>query len=289
MSLEKSTAEGYCTWEEAVKLLRADPLHSQFMYDAYLTEELTENCERFARSKEFSAILKILKAHAPDAREILDIPGGNGIATIAFASNNYQVTTVEPNPSDTVGRAAIQSTLNKNSLHATVVDAYGEDLPFADASFDVVFVRQGLHHASKPQQMFNEYYCVLKAEGLLLACREHVVNDHDASLRKFLAAQPDHQLYGGENAFTLAEYRSAIRTAGFFLLEELGPYSSEINLHPATLDDISNKVIDSPAGKALSFFLPKSIVAKLGLWLLKYRRADGRLFSFVARKAAGCN
>ena len=71
--------------------------------------------------------------------------------------------------------------------------------------------------------MLAELARVLRPSGVLLACREHVVDNYGDSLRAFLESQVDHQLYGGENAFTLPDYRASIRSCGLDILVELGP------------------------------------------------------------------
>jgi SAM-dependent methyltransferase len=280
----QNAASPRLTWEEAIKALRDDPQHRQLIFDSYLTQDLFDNCDRFARSAEFAEVLRLIQVHAAAAEDVLDIPAGNGIATHAFAAAGFRVTAVEPDSSPTVGRGAIRAVLQGRGLHARIIDAYGESLPLSSAEFDVVFVRQGLHHASDLACMLREYFRVLRPGGSLLACREHVVDNRAGSLQAFLNAQPDHQLYGGENAFTLDEYRSAIASAGFQMRAELDPYSSHINLHPDTIESLGEKILRSPPGRALRLLLSEASVIKLGFWGLKRARLPGRLYTFLAVK-----
>jgi SAM-dependent methyltransferase len=273
------------SWEEAIEILRADPQHQELIYDAYLTADLLGNCRRFAGSAEFIEVCQLIKSYRGDARDILDIPAGNGIATYAFARGGFDVVAVEPDPSASVGRGAIETSLSAENLKADVVDAFGENLPFDSRSFDVVYVRQGLHHARDLKAMLHEYARVLRTGGLLLACREHVVDNYESSLRNFLAAQVDHQLYGGENAFTLPDYRAALVGAGLSIVQELGPYDSPINLHPNTLDGLEEKICESVPGRILGSVLPRSLISGLGMWHLRRSNRPGRLYSFVARAA----
>jgi SAM-dependent methyltransferase len=272
------------TWEEAIEILRDDPAHRDLVRDAYLERDLVGNSRRFAASEEFTAVRALLAAAAPGAHRVLDMPGGNGIATHAFAAAGFEVTTVEPNPSASVGRGAIAQVLAAAGLEAEIVDAWGESLPFADASFDVAYVRQGLHHAADLPRMVAQLARVLKPGGVLLACREHVVDDYDESLKAFLSSQVDHQLYGGENAFTLADYRAAIAAAGLGLERELGPFDSIVNAYPNTPEVLRRKILESPQGKALRRVLPDSAVAAIGSWRLKRLKTPGRLYTFLARK-----
>ncbi|MCK1287626.1 methyltransferase domain-containing protein [Bradyrhizobium sp. 44] len=270
------------SWEEAIAILRKDPQHRELIHNAYLTADLHDNCRRFAESAEFAEVLNLIRTHRSDARDVLDVPSGNGIAALAFARAGFKVVAVEPDPSDSVGRGAIATSLSLENLEARIVDAFGENLPFASDSFDVVYVRQGLHHAMDLKAMLAEYARVLRPGGLLLGCREHVVDDYESSLQEFLDAQVDHQLYGGENAFTLSDYRAAFVDAGLRIIEEIGPYDSPINLHPNTPELLAAKICKSVPGRILSSILPESTVFRLGMWQLKRSNRPGRLYSFVA-------
>lgn len=275
------------SWEEAIELLRHDPAHQDLIFNSYLGADLLDNGSRFFASAEFTEVLRLLRKYKSNAKELLDIPGGNGIATYAFAKTGFAVTTVEPDPSPTVGRGAIASVLEKSGLKASIVDAYGEALPFTAASFDIVYVRQGLHHAANLPRMLAEYARVLRPGGLLLACREHVVDDYGKSLEAFLASQVDHQLYGGEHAFTLPDYRAAFEQAGLTGLLEFGPFDSSINLHPMTFEELGISVRSSRRGKLLSLLLPGSLVTRFGIWWLKRKKMPGRLYTFLATKPPG--
>lgn len=272
------------TWHEAIELLRNDPVHKDLIFNSYLTLNLLENAKRFASGDEFNEVLKIIKNTFPSAKTVMDMPGGNGIATYAFALNGFEVTTVEPDPSNDVGRGAINFVLQESKLVSNVVEAFGENLPFDDFSFDIVYVRQGLHHAADLKKMIKEIYRVLAPNGILIATREHVVDDYDASLNNFLNSQVDHMLYGGENAFTLEDYVSSISQGGLSMLEVIKPFQSNINMFPSNVNNIELKLLNSMAGKVLSLILPSSMVINIGLWYLNGRKSPGRLYSFVAKK-----
>lgn len=274
-----------CTWEQAIETLRRDPAHQDLIRAAYLTPDLVTNSDRFGASDEFAEVIRLITSLRPGAKDLLDVPGGNGIATGAFAARGFRVTTVEPDPSPTVGRGAIRTVLEAKGLSAEIVGAFGESLPFADASFDVVYVRQGLHHARDLSRMVREYGRVLRPGGLLVACREHVVDDRGPSLQRFLDSQVDHQLYGGENAFLLDDYRGAIRGAGLELAHEFAPYGSPINMHPNTPETLAAKILASTPGRVLSRVLPSALVVRIGLWQLRRAKLPGRLYSFVGLKA----
>lgn len=281
MSVAKPTPR--YSWEQAITMLRADPMHAQMIFDAYLTSDLDQNCRRFHASPEFRETVRRIADLSP-GKKLLDMPAGNGIATYAFATEGFSVTAVEPDASATVGRGAITQVLTKAGLQASVVEAYGENLPFPDRSFDVVYIRQGLHHAADLAAMTRECFRVLKSSGVLFACREHVVDDYRASLKSFLDAQVDHQLYGGEHAFTLRDYRSALTKAGLVNLTELGQYDTNINLFPDSLEFLRARTLSSRPGRALKLVWSDDAVFSIAHFLLRRRRTPGRLYSFIARK-----
>lgn len=274
------------TWEEAIEALRNDPAHRELIFNSYLTKDLVGNSRRFAESDEFAAARALLKQYAPRARRLLDMPAGNGIATHAFAAAGFKVTSVEPNPSAAVGHGAISHVLAASGLHANIVEAWGENLPFGSNHFDVAYVRQGLHHAANLPKMLAEIGRVLRPGGVLLACREHVVDDYGASLKAFLSSQIDHQLYGGEHAFTLSDYRSAILSGILELKLELGPFDSIINAYPNTPEVLRGKILLSPAGHILRNVMPDDAVVAIGTWRLKRKKTPGRLYTFLATKPA---
>jgi SAM-dependent methyltransferase len=274
------------SWEEAIEILRNDPTHQDLIFNSYLTRDLVGNSLRFMQSDEFTSACALLKQYASGARRLLDMPGGNGIATHAFASAGYDVTSVEPNPSPVVGRGAIAKVLAASGLNADIIDAWGEALPFESNYFNIVYVRQGLHHAANLPKMLSEIGRVLKPGGVLLACREHVVDNYGASLQAFLASQVDHQLYGGENAFTLSDYRFAMQAGALEIKIELGPFDSIINAYPNTPELLRQKILASVPGRFLGHFLTAEMVEAIGIWQLKRQKTPGRLYSFLATKPA---
>jgi Methylase involved in ubiquinone/menaquinone biosynthesis len=152
------------TWEEAIKILRGAHEHRTLIYNSYLTSDLVDNCHRFYASFEFKETLRILKEHVPPGGNVLDMPAGNGIATYAIVKEGFSVTSIEPDPSDTVGRGAIEFVLHAENINnnVTIIDGHGENISLADETFDAVYVRQGLHHARDLQKMVNEINRVLK-------------------------------------------------------------------------------------------------------------------------------
>jgi ubiquinone/menaquinone biosynthesis C-methylase UbiE len=276
----------FLSWEEAIIELRKAPEHFNLIYNSYLSDNLLENCYRFSSSLEFTKVLEIIRTECPNAIKILDLASGNGIASYAFAKSGFEVTSLEPDPSKTVGLGAIDFIKHEEKLNnLTIVAGFGEEMPFNDEEFEVVYLRQALHHSKDLYRMVGEIHRVLKKDGLFLATREHVVDNYKECLQEFLNSQPDHLLYGGENAFTLKDYKKAIRSKQFNLIKVMGPFDSEINLNPNNMANIHFSITHSKKGKLLSFFLGEKITIKLGLLFLRNTKIQGRIYSFIAKKS----
>ena len=163
----------------------------------------------------------------------------------------------------------------------------GEELPFADETFDIVYARQVLHHAQDLDQLCCEVRRVLKKKGVFIATREHVISRYE-DLGRFFANHPLHHLYGGENAFLLKDYLCSIKSAKLKLIKLLGPYDSAINLFPqspAEMKNEYNKWIYSKFGERIGKYLYHDFFYMKYLRLRTKRdHTPGRLYSFIAQK-----
>lgn len=267
------------TWEQAIQHIRENPEYASLVEDSYLSADLSANVEQFRLSTEFKATLeeldKVFKGHRD--LHILDIGAGNGISTIAFALEGYQVTASEPDPSMTVGAGAIRSLIDIHNLSKVdVIEEFGEALPFDEGTFDIVYGRQVMHHAYDLPQFARDLYRVLRKGGVLMTTRDHVIKDQ-AEKEQFLARHPLQKFYGGENAFTLEEYQGAIEAAGLKVIRSLDAGQSPINYSPWGKEKVVGKI--GVLGK-----LP--LVADLAMLAVKFRlnRISGRLHTFVAIK-----
>ncbi len=274
------------TTEEAVLLLRRDPTQAELMRDAYLDGDVPQAARRFAGSPEFAEVLSLVGGVS--GRSVLDLGAGTGIASYAFATAGArQVIALEPDPSDVVGQGAIRCLGRADVIQ--IIEAWGEKLPFPDGELDLVYARQVLHHARALESLVAECARVLRPGGLLLASREHVVDD-EAQLREFLANHPIHRLAGGEHAYPRAAYVAAIERAGLRLERVLGPWDSILNAFPSART--SQEVVEQPFrvlerkyGRGLG-----RLAARIP-WLLERTRRKlrdrgaGRLYSFLAVRA----
>ncbi len=276
------------TWEEAVRWLLAQPGQRQLVFDYFYDLPRAAAAARYARSAEWRAALALLP---PRAGEALEVGAGHGIASVALAQAGWHVTALEPDPSDLVGAGAIRQLADECGVALEVVEAFGEELPFADASVDLVLARQVLHHARDLGRLCHEVARVLRPGGTFLAIREHVISRR-SDLPRFLKAHPLHHLYGGENAYLVDEYRGAILSAGLRIERQMASFDSAINYAPHThaslRDELVRRAGRIPGGSLILGQLlanDRRYDAFLRL-LSRIDRRAGRLYSFLCTKLA---
>lgn len=286
------------TWEETIEMIRGQEEYKDLVVKAYFDKNLSLNVQRFAKSEEFTETLKIINQYQPNATSILDIGSGNGISAINFALKGYKVTVVEPDKSTTVGSGAIRILKDEYKLNnITIYDSYAEDIHFDEATFDVVYIRQAMHHANDLKKFIKEAVRVLKPNGLLLTVRDHVIyNPNDKQW--FLEEHPLHKFYGGENAYTAQEYKQAIVKAGATIKKELKYYDSVINYFPLTkkekkgleIRNINNyktqlkKKIGFLVNLPFVFYLYKLIKGIDASKILDETKIPGRMYTYIAIK-----
>jgi SAM-dependent methyltransferase len=288
------------TWHETIEFIRREPEYSNLVVQAYFDEDLESNIIRFGESGEFIETVRLVKEICPSAKKILDIGAGNGIASINFALLGYSVFAVEPDNSDTVGTGAIKKSIEEHRLNnIKVFQQYAEEIDFADETFDLVYFRQTMHHARDLKKFIRESARVLKAGGILLAIRDHVIfNERDKEL--FLKTHPLQKYYGGENAFTPREYKDAMKLGGLKIEKEFKYYDSIINYFPLSQNDV--KKISQDNKKSLKHDLVNKVgfLGNIPFLLNLYRIKNsfnvlpgyylnelaipGRMYSFIAKK-----
>jgi SAM-dependent methyltransferase len=277
----------HLTWEGAVSWLRQQPEQRQLVLDAFYDDPLSAAAKRYVASTEWQEVKRFLAGRSGTA---LDVGAGRGIASYALARQGFAVTALEPDPSPTVGAAAIRELAREEQLPIEVVEQFSERLPFADGAFDVVFARAVLHHTSDLESACREMFRVLRPGGIFFGLREHVIS-RQADLDRFLAQHPLHRLYGGENAFLLQRYVDALHGAGFANVDVLAPLKSPINLFPYTVDTLRLAVIEKLSRKIPLAPLWRGVFGSQRLFELllaiaeRFERRPGRLYSFICTKA----
>ena len=92
---------------------------------------------------------------------VLDVGTGSGLFAEAFALRNLEVTGVDKNP-------AMIKTVSAKILKASFREASAEMLPFADRSFDLVFLGHMLHESDDPLLVLQEARRVAAARVAIL-------------------------------------------------------------------------------------------------------------------------
>ncbi len=273
------------SWETAVRRLLDDPQAAELCRACYYDRPALAAAQRYADSDEWHDIRTLLGS----ARGLaLDVGAGMGIASYALARDGWQVTALEPDPSDLVGAGAVRQLAAQGNLSIEVAQEWGESLPFGTGRFDLVHARQVLHHARNLKDFCAELHRVLKPGGMLIASREHVISRPE-DLPAFLARHPLHHLYGGENAFMLREYLGCLSAAGFEVRQVIGPFDSSINLAPHTPETLVAEIGERVRRIPLMRHVVAAALARP--WrrgalrmLSRIDRRPGRLFTFVATK-----
>jgi SAM-dependent methyltransferase len=255
--------------------LRSQSEHSALVQACFYDDPLLTAAERFHLSTEWKAVQELIN---PARGTALDVGAGRGISSFALAKDGWETVALEPDPSSVVGAGAIRMLAAEADISIQVVETWGEALPFEDSSFDLVHVRQTLHHARNLTQLCREIGRVLKSGGKMIATREHVIS-HRRDLDKFLSNHPLHALYGGENAFLLKEYLNALRGAGIVISNVLNPLASDINLYPETRASVKARMAQQLRLPSASF-IPGALLSLKG----KLMDNPGRLYTFVGRK-----
>ncbi|GAA2129421.1 class I SAM-dependent methyltransferase [Kitasatospora kazusensis] len=142
--------------------------------------------------------------------DVLDVGAGTGIATRLLAGRGARVTAVEPSP----GMAA---QLHAVSPGIPLVKGSGDDLPFHDATADLITYAQAFHWTDQ-RRSIPEAMRVLRPGGSLALWWN--VKDREtawvaAQEDRFAAALPSYHYYGAANAIVdeLSPYGLALGTA----------------------------------------------------------------------------
>jgi SAM-dependent methyltransferase len=274
----------YSTEQALIKLMKTED-GKKLAYLCYYDLDILNACLRFLNSEEWEAISKIIFNQHLSSNKALDLGAGNGIGSYALAKSGFLVTSVEPDPSTLTGYGAIKDLKNKINLLVDIVPSVGENLPFVNSSFSLVYTRQVLHHANNLLDMLKEINRVLNHGGLIIASREHVIDRHD-DLNDFLLCHPLHKFTGVENAYTLKQYLDDFRSSGFKVIKVIKPWDSVINHYPISNCNLLNKIkIDSRE----KFGYYGELLARSSLYqrvVKKYYsytdKTPGRMFTFIA-------
>lgn len=265
------------SWEQAVQSLRDDPKQAELVLACFYDDPIQSAAERYEQGTEWGALRRLLPSKSGRA---LDLGSGRGMVAYSLARAGWSVTAAEPDQSCIVGAGAIRELSRVTDTSIEVIECSGESISCDSESFDLVHCRAVLHHAVNLDRLCSEVARVLRPGGRFIATREPVLTRED-DRAIFLESHPLHRLFGGENAYRLATYRSAIEAAGLTIDRIFNPLESDINAFPDSLAKYRSRA-------ARRLFLPSpSWIPDFALKLLgAMSNTPGRLFTFVASKAS---
>jgi 2-polyprenyl-6-hydroxyphenyl methylase / 3-demethylubiquinone-9 3-methyltransferase len=111
----------------------------------------------------FSRVLKQMQHADKTVQTVLDVGCGGGILTEEFARLGYHVTGIDPAPESVETARAHAKGVNLSIEYKV---GYGENLPFAKASFDIVTCCDVLEHVDDVGCVLHEIARVVKPGGL---------------------------------------------------------------------------------------------------------------------------
>ncbi|MGA2477691.1 MAG: class I SAM-dependent methyltransferase [Spirochaetia bacterium] len=118
------------------------------------------------RAPERLALMEIprvvqLSAEGADILSVLDVGTGAGVFAQAFAERSLKVTGIDPN-------LELLEMARTGVPAAAFVEATAEVLPFADGSFDLVFLAHVLHETDDPEAALREARRVARTRVAIL-------------------------------------------------------------------------------------------------------------------------
>ena len=147
----------------------AQPCGTQFTDLPPGTKEFYAEVERFRYATQpfMEELCGFKKYHG---KKLLEIGCGLGTDSLQFARNGAIVTGIDLTEE---GPRLAKQRFDMEGLQGEFLSADAENLPFADATFDVVFSFGVLHHTPDTQRAIDEVYRVLKPGGEIVIMLYH--------------------------------------------------------------------------------------------------------------------
>ena len=193
-------------------------------------------------------------------RSVLDVGCGAGVDLARFAKGGADVTGVDVSQS-AIGLA--QANFSQQGLHGRFDVANGEQLPFADGSFDLVYAHGVVQYTAQPQRLVDECRRVLKPGGEAIFQVYNRVSWLNA-LSKLMKVSLEHEDAPVLLRFSIGEFRRLLR--GFRdvrVVPERFPVKSR--LHGGWKGAVYNGVFVGTFNA-----LPRSAVRRFGWHLLAF-------------------
>jgi len=167
----------------------------------------------YYRSAKVFAFLE--KANFQVGGHVLDAGCGGGGMPLSFADEASFVVGIDL--VNRFGAAGVTLAKDRGIRNLDFVQADGQRLPFADASFDWVFSHAVIEHVADAQRYLHECARVLKPGGSMYLSTAPYLSFHGAHLPRLKVPIPLHLLIGRRAAF--ATFRTLARHAEWTLRE----------------------------------------------------------------------
>lgn len=115
---------------------------------------------------------QLLKGRYDNCKKVLDVGCGNGRNLIYFLRNGYEVFAIDPQPHAVETVKELSAVLAPDNPLENFMVCSAEDLPFNDATFDLIISSAVLHFAKDAQHfdsMLQSMFRVLKPGGYFFA------------------------------------------------------------------------------------------------------------------------
>jgi len=207
-------------------------------------------------------LLRIVDFDGYRGRRVLEVGCGAGTDLVRFARGGARVTGVDLSPSSIT---LAQQNFAQQGLEADLREANGEQLPFEDDAFDLVYAHGVVQYTANDQRLVDECRRVLKPGGEAVFQVYNRVSWLNA-LSKLMKVPLEHEDAPVLRKYSAGEFRSLLK--GFRdvrLIEERFPVTSR--LHGGWKGVMFNTVFVGTFNA-----LPRSLVRRFGWHLLAFCR-----------------
>lgn len=128
-------------------------------------QHLNYNLDGVKRGEHIASALSL---HPPlDGMRVLDVGCGTGGVSVAFAKMGAEVHAMEPNYTHPMLMRITRARAAEEGVTLDTIIGRGEEIPFADETFDIVILNDVLEHVEFPFELTRESVRVLAPDGLL--------------------------------------------------------------------------------------------------------------------------
>ncbi|MFZ0546357.1 MAG: methyltransferase domain-containing protein [Candidatus Promineifilaceae bacterium] len=157
---------------------------------------------------------------------VLDLGAGRGWAAKHFALQKCRAVALDVRTDENVGLGRAKALMEDAGVYFDRIIGDGENLPFFNESFDIVFCAAALHHATNLPLFIKNISKVLKPGGRLCAINEPCLNVI-SNAEKLLARNAVRELSVGINETrpNLIDYKAALHGADLQIVSAFPPTS----------------------------------------------------------------